>query len=500
MAIIERAIERLSPSWALRRQMARAMLAQYDGARVTRRTKDWRASGNGPNAESGPALDTLRNRSRDLTRNNPWAAAALDLHVAYSVGTGIIPRSATNDRALDRDADALFAAWAKRADWSGAHDLYGLQALAARSRAEAGETLAFLMPLTRGEARARGSGVPLGVQLAEPDLIDTAKDETRNDGSRIRNGIESDGAGRVRAIWMFEEHPGERDFLGRARTGASRRVPVANVLHVFRADRAGQVRGVPDIASQMTRLRLLDQLEDAALEAAKVQACLAAFVTSNQPVARGPLEAVDANGDPVKTFSPGMIERLMPGEDVKFVAPAGGGPFEMLTRHQLHAIAAGFGLTYDLLTGDLSQANYSSLRAGRLAFRRRLEQLQWLHLVPKLCEPIVQAFARAAQIEGLLPPRDGAWPFEHAPPRFEMVDPLKDTQAMILQERAGYATWDQNVAEMGWHPDRQAQDIADRNEERDRLGLIQDGDPRRVARAGGAQDARQNAAVEMQAE
>jgi capsid protein len=39
----------------------------------------------------------------------------------------------------------------------------------------------------------------------------------------------------------------------------------------------------------------------------------------------------------------------------------------------LRAVAQGFGLTYDLLTGDLRQANYSSLRAGRLAFKRRLE-------------------------------------------------------------------------------------------------------------------------------
>jgi capsid protein len=63
-------------------------------------------------------------------------------------------------------------------------------------------------------------------------------------------------------------------------------------------------------------------------------------------------------------------------------------------RVQLHAIAAGVGLTYELLTGDLSQVNYSSIRAGLLEFRRRMEALQWQLLVPGLCRPVVAAVRR----------------------------------------------------------------------------------------------------------
>ena len=101
--------------------------------------------------------------------------------------------------------------------------------------------------------------------------------------------------------------------------------------------------------------------------------------------------------------------------------------FAEYMRVQLHAIAAGVGLTYELLTGDLSQVNYSSIRAGLIEFRRRMEALQWQLLVPGLCRPVWQRFVETAQAAGLLPP--GAIEAEWTAPRFEAVDPLKDVQA-----------------------------------------------------------------------
>jgi capsid protein len=41
----------------------------------------------------------------------------------------------------------------------------------------------------------------------------------------------------------------------------------------------------------------------------------------------------------------------------------------------LEASAVGTGLTYDQVAGDLTQANYSSLRAGKIEFRRLCEQV-----------------------------------------------------------------------------------------------------------------------------
>lgn len=493
----------IAPGWAARRAQARLawlrLSAMYEGAQQTRRTQGWRTSPRGPNAEIQPALARLRDRSRDLVRNNPFAAAGLDILVAYQVGAGITPRSVTRDRALDEQVDALFGAWADRADIAGRLDFFGLQALMARSRAEAGESLALLVPLTAAEARRRGMAVPLALQLVEADHLDEALDRNARGAAdmRVRQGVEIDAAGMPVAYHLRLEHPGETLMLGGSAIARTERFAADRVVHLFRQDRPGQIRGVPDMAPVISRLRSLDELEDAALEQAKIQACLAAFVISGAGPSAGPLEGTDpVTGDPLKTFYPGMVERLLPGEDVKVATPSGPGGFSDLARHQLHAIAAGWGLTYDLLTGDLSQANYSSLRAGRLAFKRRLERTQWHVLIPA-SHRIWEAFVRAAVMAGALPPRAEGYPVEWSPPTFEMVDPLKDALAIKEQVRMGLITWGQAVAQMGWEPHRQARDIAMWNDTMDEAGIILDTDPRRTAKSGGAQDASQNAAVEM---
>ena len=133
-----------------------------------------------------------------------------------------------------------------------------------------------------------------------------------------------------------------------------------------------------------------------------------------------------------------MIEYLEPGRDVKFASPSASGGYAEYMRLQLHAIAAGVGLTYELLTGDLSQVNYSSIRAGLIEFRRRMEALQWQLLVPGLCQPVWRRFVLAAQAAGKLP--DGDIGCDWTAPRFEAVDPMKDIQADILAVRAGVMT------------------------------------------------------------
>ena len=500
MSILERVIAAVSPGWALRREQQRAawfqVRARYEGARRTRRTRGWRADSTGPQAETEGALADLRNRSRDLVRNNAWMAAGLDIAVSYQIGYGMTPRSRTGDAALDQRVNAEFAAWAKACDIGKRLDFFGLMAQMARARAQDGEALTLKLPAAPAEMRRRGLRVPLLLHNVEADLLEEDREGFTAAGNLIRQGIELASGGMPVAYHLLEEHPGE-EFGGRR--GRVQVYPADSVLHVFRQDRPGQLRGVPDAAPFMLRLRDLDELEEAALHQAKVQACLAAFVTSSQQPGRGPLEASPENAmDPARSFSPGMIERLLPGEDVTLAVPSGAGAFSELARHQLHAVAAAWGLTYDLLTGDLSAANYSSLRAGRLAFKRRLEQLQWTLLIPRWCQPVWDAWVLAAQRAGVLPPREGGYPVEWGPPAFEMVDPLKDALAMQLMERLGYATWDQNVISQGYDPEEQRAAIARANSEADRLGLILDGDPRRTAKGGGAQDATQNAAVEGQ--
>lgn len=502
---LERILAPVFPAWALSRLQSRlafeSLNGMYDGGKASRRTKNWRTPSTSASAETRYGLHRLRDRARDLVRNNPYAEHGLDLLVAYQVGGGIIPRSATGDRDLDKQADDLWNAWGPYADPAGREHIYSLMSQAARSRSESGEVLITTLPISSRQAKAIGSPVPLQIQIHEADYIDSYREFLASDGGITRQGIEFDPNGRVRAYWLFPEHPGDNWVL--ALKGLwSRRVPADGIHHMFRAERPGQIRGVPDLASVITRLRMLDDYEDAALEQARVQACLAAFVTSSAPAGRGPLEGPrDAEtGQRRRTLAPGMIERLGVGEDVKFnslPAPQGLSAF---AQHVLRSIAAGaYGMTYDLLTGDLSAANYSSLRAGRLAFRRHVRRDQQNMLVPQMCQPIYQAFAAAAQLAGKLPPRVGDWPVKWAPPHFDLLDPEAEYSAARLAVRSGFTSWGQAVAESGHDPKEQVEEIKLWNALLKDAGIILDTDPRFITGAGLAQDPKQNAVVEIAA-
>jgi capsid protein len=98
---LDRAIGAVAPGAGLRRarqrQMTGLLARAYEGAKLGRRTEGWVAAGSGANAEIGPALGRLRDRSRDLVRNNPYAAKAVTALVSNMVGTGLMPRATAAD-------------------------------------------------------------------------------------------------------------------------------------------------------------------------------------------------------------------------------------------------------------------------------------------------------------------------------------------------------------------------------------------------------------------
>ena len=475
---LDQALAAVMPGRALKRARQRQALAlvarAYEGARTGRRSDGWVTAGSGANAEIAPALSRLRNRSRDLVRNNPYASKAVHALVSNMVGNGIMPRARAATEGTARLADEVWASFAETADADGLTDFYGLQALVVRTMAESGEVLVRLR-----ERRAEdGLAVPFQLQVLEPDHIDSSKSADLPDGGFIWQGIEFDRLGRRRAYWLFPVHPGE------ARTAqVARPVPARQILHLFERLRPGQVRGVPWFAPVIVKLKDLDDYDEAELMRKKIEACFAAFVTGAQDDDTLARATTDAAGERVESFEPGMIEYLEPGKDIKFATPSAAGGYSDYMRMQLHAVAAGVGLTYELLTGDLSQVNYSSIRAGLIEFRRRMEALQWQLLVPGLCQPVWARFITAAQAAGHLP-TSAAIAAEWTAPRFEAVDPLKDIEADILAVRAGVMTLKEAIARQGYDPAQVLAEIAATNAELDAQGLVLDSDPRRSTRNG----------------
>jgi lambda family phage portal protein len=488
ITFLDRMVAWAAPEAGVRRALARrsfeALSAKahgnsrgYDGAAKGRRTDGWKAAGTSADAEIAAASGLLRDRMRDLTRNNPHAAKAVSVLVNNIVGSGIIPRAATGDARLDESVDRLWTEWTAACDADGQLDIFGLQTLAVREMIEAGEVLIRRRPRRLSD----GLAVPLQVQVIESDLLDNTRNGDLADGGRLLQGIEFDPLGRRRAYWLHTQHPGDAVVTMRRRL-ESLAIPASEVLHLYEKQRT-QVRGVPWGTPVMRALRDLDDWTQAELVRKKTEACVVGIVLGADEADQGIAPSVvDADGNRVEQFEPGLIAYARGGKDIRFNQPATTAGVGEWLRAQLHIVAAGFRMPYELLTGDLSQVNYSSIRAGLVEFRRLIDAVQWQIVIPVLCQPMWVWFCQAAWAAGKLPRPDIA--VEWSPPRFEAVDPLKDAMADLLALRSGTMSLAQAIARQGHNPDAVLAEIAAMNAKIDALGLILDSDPRRVTKTG----------------
>ena len=474
---------RLRSAW----QVLRGYAAAQDS-----RASAWAPSGGSATAEVGMAAATVARRARDAVRNDPYAARIVDLWTGNAVGAGITTRWPDQ-----RHADA-WRRWAESTacDAEGRLDLYGLQALVMRAVVESGECFVrFLMA-----APSFANPIGLRLQVLESDHLDTARNGMV-DGAPTLQGIALGEAGEPTGYWLHRVHPGAAWILPGATWLSSERIPASDVLHIYRKRRPGQLRDVSWLAPVLLRLRDLGDYEAALLMKAKIEACLAAVVSEEGDEALTGTAANllrDAQGRAVESFEPGMILYRRGMGSVEVVNPSGGGSHAAFARRALEAAAVGAGLTYDQVSGDLTQANYSSLRAGKIEFRRLCEQVQYGMLIPMLVRPIADRFHAQGALLGLWGAEvpDG---LSHVPPAHEMIDPLKDTTALIAQVRAGFVPQPEAVGAFGYDFRQVVEMIREANALLDEAGISLDTDTRRVAKSGAAQDAAQMAAVEIAA-
>jgi len=449
--------------------------ADYEAAAATRRTTGWTPATSDINTLVFRNSDTLRSRSRDMVRRNPWATNALDAFVGNSIGTGIKPQSLHPDPETKEQIQSLWLRWTDEADATGLTDFYGLQAIACRSVMEAGECFIRLRPRLPKD----GLLVPLQLQLLEAEHLPTAETRKLENGNYIRAGIEFNGIGRRVAYHLYREHPG--DTSNPIASTELVRVPAEAVLHLFRPLRPGQLRGQPWLTQVLIKLHELDQYDDAELVRKKTAAMFAGFITKNAPQDSLIGESTaDATGVALAGMEPGTLQVLLPGEDVTFSAPADvGASYETFMRVQLRSIAAGMGITYEQLTGDLTGVNYSSIRAGLLEFRRRCEQFQHQVIVFQMCRPIWRSWLQAAVLSGALSKAAAGTDAKWIPPGFAWVDPLKDIKAQIMAVRAGFKSRAEVVSEQGYDAEAIDREIAADNARADELGLEYDSDARK---------------------
>lgn len=481
MNALDRLVGYVAPERAAARVAARARIAAveqataiYEGAARSQRFAFRSVQSTSANSEIWQSLWRLRDVHRDMVRNNPYAANIVSAIPANVVGAGIIPTIITDAKRLKKNLQALVADHldTPAIDFDGRLNLYGIQNLVMRCVAESGEALVVrYVPPARLKLP-----VPLQVRVLEPDFLDSAKHGAIAGGNMCFQGIEFDSNGRRAAYWLYDEHPGG---LGYA-IPQSKRVPADDVIHVYRVDRPGQARGVPWGAPVVATSWDLHDYEDAELMRQKIAACFAVFYTGGD--APGLPAAAAAGGQttfvqtPIETVEPGMIKRLPQGADVKFATPPTTQGYDAYVRAGARKIAVGWGVPYEIATGDMSQVSFISGRMGVLQFNRNVDQWRWLMLIPHLCATIGKWFLQASTVP-LAGPVGGAR-LDWTPPRREMVSPKDEVPPIKEAIRSGLTSRSEELRKQGYDPEVIEQEQADENARADALHLRFDSDGR----------------------
>ena len=187
----------------------------------------------------------------------------------------------------------------------------------------------------------------------------------------------------------------------------SERIGADRVLHMFERQRV-QNRGVPWAAPAVLALRDLGDWQQAELVRKKTEACLVGIVFGDDETQNSVAPVVqDGDGNQVEQFEPGLIAYARGGKDIKFNQPASTAGIAEWNRVQMQMIAAGFRVPYALMTGDLSQNNFSSSRVGLNEFRRMVEQLQWQMVIALSAGEPLAAMVFLAWATWMEPPPPG---------------------------------------------------------------------------------------------
>jgi lambda family phage portal protein len=454
---INRLIGRIKPSAKPSAQPTGERM--FAAARVDRLTGGWRAATTSADAESVTSLTVLRNRSRSLIRDNPHAKRARAVVINNVIGQGIgLQVAITNNRGrlVEEFNEPIEEAWeewcrAENCHTGGSLHFSDLERLVMGEVFEAGDVFIRI--------HRNGLGaVPLSIEVIEAERLAEEWEAPNYNGNLVRQGIEVDGFGRPVAYWMHQYHTGDpRRQMVKDKIF---RVPAEEIIHLRIIDRWPQVRGVPWMHAAMTRLNQLSEFQEAALIAARIGA--EKVMVLEEVEGGGLASSINDGGENDGTLTwnsgKGQIDILPGGTKIADWNPAYPDTnFDPFVRSALRDIAAAFGVSYESISRDYSQSNYSSSRLSLIDdrdlwrtmqqwfirnFRDRLHRIWLESAVLSRAIPAVPVASyvgnRSAFEAATWKPRGWSW-----------VDPTKEVNAYKEAVRCGFTTVSNVIAMTG---------------------------------------------------
>jgi lambda family phage portal protein len=445
----------------------------YAGANQGRLFSDFVASSRSADEEIKGAIKVLRNRCRDLTRNNAYARRFISLAKANTVGDrGVtLQVKARNDNgAMDNlGNDSIEIAW-KRWGRMGQCTVDGKISWVDSQRL-------FIENLVRdGEVLVRLVKYPndfrFALEFIESDLLDEEYNVTLPNGHRIRMGVELDSFNRPVAYHLFTAHPGDNSTMWMGKS--YNRIPADKMIHAFLPERAMQTRGAPWMSPVIADLKMLNGYREAELVAARVGASKMGFFTS--PTGDGFTPDDTDNKVPIMEAEPGTFHQLPDGVNfTQFDPTHPTTAFADFEKAILRGIASGLGVSYTSLANDLEGVSYSSIRQGALEDRDQWKIIQDF-LIQHFVEPVYRAFLLSIMENSVINiPASRFDKFAEATVfrarGFQWVDPLKEMNAAVVGLQNGLLSMQDIANQQGRDVEEIFDQIQAEKEMAERYGL-----------------------------
>lgn len=431
-----------------------------------------------------PERQRIVSRIQDMARNDGWTASTLNRYVDQAIGASFRLSYMPDHVALGLDMKDMLkftveveSAWqtfttdprnyvdaTERFSWS------FLVGLAFRHRMRDGEAFAVMEWLDRPWFDAKTC-----VRVISPERVSNPNGVADTD--RLRAGVEMNTYGAPVAYHIRVTHPGDA-FYGQNDhfkwERLSRRTPWGRpiVIHAFEPDDANQTRGKSGLAAVLKRVLMTNKYADAEMQAALINAVLAAYVeTPMDAESIGDAFASDGDGAAYQsartefhetsklTLNGARIPVLFPGEKIGMIdANRPNSSYPSFEQAALRYFAASTGQSYEQLSADYSQTNYSSVRAALLESWKFLTARRD-HFSQHFCTPIFAAWLEEAIERGVVKLPKGAPSFwkayaayttcEWYGPGRGWVDPVKEATASQIRVDAQVSCEQNEASEAG---------------------------------------------------
>lgn len=427
----------------------------FDAAKIGRLFNDWNPSRESLNTFLHRSLQKIRERSRDLGRNDDYMQSFLKKVKANVVGSqGFTFQSDVvddNGRADQLANDAIEDAWKrwthkKNCTVTGGSSWLEVQNLLLECSARDGE---FLIRIVRGFDNEFG----FSLQLMSIDCLDIEFSKTLDNGNTVVMGVERNQWKKPVAYWVTIDDPNDL-WSNNYATSRRERIPADEIIHRFIPMDVNQIRGCPWAHTAMTRLKMLGAYEEATLVASRVGACQGGFLKRTAD-ATGKFkgDGEDENGNTISEVEPGMIQQLDVGFEFQPYNPEHPQTqFGHYVKSILRGISSGLGVSYNSLANDLEGVNYSSIRAGLLDERDQWKVIQAWFISSTLHDVFTHWLEWSlgqGKIALPLRKRDKFNAPKFIGRRWPWVDPMKDIQANVLAIENGFATRSGVVVDQG---------------------------------------------------